>query len=80
MLAIKLWWTRSRRAAIGLLIAGGANLNKRPYLIIGWILAILSVIAVIAVPLLPERHWNFMAQTRFNVFLVTDQNKGGDTA
>lgn len=55
-------------------------MNKRPYLIIGWILALVSVVAVIAVPLLPERHWNFMAETRFNPFLVTDQNKGGGTA
>ncbi|HEY6527519.1 MAG TPA: hypothetical protein VIZ65_02410 [Cellvibrionaceae bacterium] len=54
-------------------------MNKQPYFIAGWLLALASLVVVLAFPLLPARHWNLTAQTAFNRFLITDQNKGGQT-
>lgn len=52
-------------------------MNNRPYLILGWILAALSIAALLLYPYLPERHWNLYERSQFARFLVTDELKGG---
>ncbi|MEY4589726.1 MAG: hypothetical protein RL497_1802 [Pseudomonadota bacterium] len=54
-------------------------MNKQHYLIVGWVLAFISLVAIGVFPFLPERHWDLTAEGQLGRYLITDKNKGGGT-